>query len=49
MERIGCGVPKKNIPLIVKDVLDRSEKDEGSTSEERAFQNNKPSNYWVYR
>lgn len=52
MAKIGYGVTKKEIPTVVKSVLDEYHKDlteVGAVIPERKFEDNLPSLFWVYR
>lgn len=48
---IGSGVTRKEIPIIIKEILDQHEQDNNLdlTDEERIFANNRPCNSWVRR
>lgn len=48
MSKIGYGVTRIDIPKIVKDILDKAEKDGYVIPENRKFVDNKPSKCWVY-
>ena len=49
MAKIGYGIAKKDIPLIIKEVLDKAEHDdpENYREENRRFKDNTPSIGWV--
>lgn len=51
MARIGHGISKKDVPLLIKEILDRAEveKPDEYCVNNRCFPNNIPSNGWVYR
>ena len=49
MSKIGYGVRRLEIPVIVKDLLDKAEAEGYEIPESRKFQNNKPSKNWVTR
>ena len=49
MSKIGYGVRRLEIPLIVKDLLDKAEAEGYEIPESRKFQNNKSSKNWVTR
>lgn len=48
MAKIGYGVPRKDIPNIVKNILDEAEKKGYIIPETRKFPDNKPSVTWIY-
>ena len=47
MSKIGCGVTKRKIPELVKEVLDKCELEGYIIPEHRKFADNKPSTTWV--
>ena len=51
MARIGYGISKKDIPQLIKEILNRAEGEDPDTYnvENRRFKDNTPSIAWVYR
>lgn len=49
MAQIGYGIPRKDIPNIVKKILDDADKDGYVLPSGEKFKDNKPSICWVYR
>lgn len=48
MSKIGKGISKQDLPVLIKSVLDKAEKDGLVNIENRKFKDNLPSNGWVY-
>ena len=48
MAKIGYGVPRKDVPIIVKEILDKGEAAGHIIPENKKFKNNMPSLQWVY-
>ena len=48
MAKIGYGLTKQDLPLVVKDVLNQAEADGLLSVDERKFKNNLPSKGWTY-
>ena len=51
MARIGYGVLRKDVPVLIKEILDKAEEDNPTTYNEnnRIFKDNLPSSTWIYR
>ena len=49
MSKIGYGVARKDIPVVVKDILDKAEASGYVLPSGQKFTDNKPSICWVYR
>ena len=52
MAKIGYGVSKKELPIIIKSILDKCEEkaaETGAVAPQRKFKDNLPSLFWVYR
>lgn len=51
MDKIGYGIPKKDVAMLIKEILDKAEiEDPASYNEDtRKFKENMPSTAWIYR
>lgn len=49
MSKIGYGISKSKLPCMIKEMLENSERDCDTDSEDRRFKENKPSINWVHR
>ena len=49
MSKIGFGVVRKDIPGVIKEILDEAEANGYVIPDDKKFPNNKPSQTWIYR